>query len=382
MYTPYSQRISTIRNIAPLVAAALIGAGSSIAQGAFSSGQGKRQKRLMDYQYKKEEQYQKNMAAHNWTNYNSPAAQRRSMEAAGINPFAGDSSIGGMQVSANSSGPDLQEAPNPGRDFAAAIGDGATSLFQMQEQKRVNDSIIYKNTSEGNKAQSDANKTNLMMPGSLTLQDLEVELKELGVDISEFDKFIKGVDAKYHEQLTLANLNQIRENINESITRQHLNYSQQKVHEKMLYHIDAEIRKMNAEIKTEGAKQLNLGADTRLKNAQKNTEEAREENLRALTRSEDEFRAAKKSLLLAEEDLKNAQGLGQIIKNDLDSWLADQITNRRPTEDWYTMALELVDRYLEYRGQNIQRDSADKKSKDQVNSVVLGLILRYMMAAV
>lgn len=116
----------------PAIAAgigALVSAASSAVGAINSTGVSKRQRKMIDFQYGKEEAYQKKMAEHNWRNYNSPAAQRAAMRAAGINPFVGDSDIGGMQIDSNSSGPDLQEPADPGAGFASNIMAGASSLF-------------------------------------------------------------------------------------------------------------------------------------------------------------------------------------------------------------------------------------------------------------
>lgn len=270
----------------PLVAMGI----GALASGAASLGSsltsGSRQKKLMDYQYKKEASYQKDMALHNWNNYNSPAAQRRSMEAAGINPFAGDSSVAGMQMSSNSTGPDLQEAADPLGGFASNIQAGASSLFQMSEQKRVNDSIIDMNKANANKAQADANQTNMMLPGNLDLQHLDKQLKTIAGANDALRNQLLAIEAKYKERQTLLGLQQMQQEIDESLSRVQLNSAEQKVKDKMLEQIDASIRLANAQTSTEGAKQRNLDANSRLTDAQRESEDQLREGRIRLTKNQ------------------------------------------------------------------------------------------------
>lgn len=327
-----------------------IASGASSLFGAISSiGAAKRQRNLMDYQYKKEAAYQKDMAAHNWNNYNSPAAQRRSMEAAGINPFAGDSSIAGMQTTSNSTGPDLQEAADPLGGFASNIQAGASSLFQMSEQRRVNDSVIKMNEANANKAQADANQTNMMLPGNLDLQELDKQLKTIAGANDALRNQLLAIEAKYKERQTLLGLQQMQQEIDESLSRVQLNSAEQKVKDKMLEQIDASIRLANAQTSTEGAKQRNLDAGTKLTDAQRETE--------------DQLRDRRSREISQRLDIGNIQKVRELVT------AVRELHNRTDISNPYTAIVRLANKIFE---QDLSSDRKDLLIQELLNSVFYG----------
>lgn len=214
----------------------------SIAGAASGLGSARRQKELMRSQYKMEEEYQRKMTKENWDKYNSPLAQKIAMKAAGINPYFGDSSIGGMQMSSDASSPNLQDAPNPLGEFASNIQAGASSLFQMGETKRVNDSIIELNKANARKADADAQG----QENENSIFDITTEIRTLSRDNSKLLKLANEIDLKYKDAKSAEELRLLKQHVANAIVEGHVSAAQRDVLDRTVDKLDAEIRNFDA----------------------------------------------------------------------------------------------------------------------------------------
>lgn len=214
----------------------------SIAGAVSCLGSAHRQKDLMRSQYKLEEEYQRKMTKENWDKYNSPLAQKIAMKAAGINPYFGDSSIGGMQMSSDASSPNLQDAPNPLGEFASNIQAGASSLFQMGETKRVNDSIIELNKANARKADADAQG----QENENSIFDITTEIRTLSRDNSKLLKLANEIDLKYKDAKNAEELRLLKQHVANAIVEGHVSAAQRDVLDRTVDKLDAEIRNLDA----------------------------------------------------------------------------------------------------------------------------------------
>lgn len=214
----------------------------SIAGAVSGLGSAHRQKDLMRSQYKLEEEYQRKMTKENWDKYNSPLAQKIAMKAAGINPYFGDSSIGGMQMSSDASSPNLQDAPNPLGEFASNIQAGASSLFQMGETKRVNDSIIELNKANARKADADAQG----QENENSIFDITTEIRTLSRDNSKLLKLANEIDLKYKDAKNAEELRLLKQHVANAIVEGHVSAAQRDVLDRTVDKLDAEIRNLDA----------------------------------------------------------------------------------------------------------------------------------------
>ena len=214
----------------------------SIAGAASGLGSARRQKELMRSQYKMEEEYQRKMTKENWDKYNSPLAQKIAMKAAGINPYFGDSSIGGMQMSSDASSPNLQDAPNPLGEFASNIQAGASSLFQMGETKRVNDSIVELNKANARKANADAQG----QENENSIFDITKEIRTLSRDNSKLMKLANLIDLKYADAKSSGELRLLKQQVANAIVEGDVSAAQRDVLNRTVDKLDAEIRNLDA----------------------------------------------------------------------------------------------------------------------------------------
>lgn len=214
----------------------------SIAGAASGLGSARRQKELMRSQYKMEEEYQRKMTKENWNKYNSPLAQKIAYKAAGINPYFGDSSIGGMQMGSDASSPNLQDAPNPLGEFASNIQAGASSLFQMGETKRVNDSIVELNKANARKADADAQGRE----NENSIFDLTKELRTLSVGNAKLDNLVKEIEVKYADAKSSEELRLLKQHVANAIVEGDVSAAQRDVLDRTVDKLDADIRNLDA----------------------------------------------------------------------------------------------------------------------------------------
>lgn len=214
----------------------------SIAGAASGLGSAHRQKELMRSQYKMEEEYQRKMTKEIWDKYNSPLAQKIAMKAAGINPYFGDSSIGGMQMTSDASSPNLQDAPNPLGEFASNIQAGASSLFQMGETKRVNDSIVELNKANARKADADAQG----QENENSIFDITKEIRTLSRDNSKLMKLANLIDLKYADAKSSEELRLLKQQVANAIVEGDVSAAQRDVLNRTVDKLDADIRNLDA----------------------------------------------------------------------------------------------------------------------------------------
>lgn len=214
----------------------------SVAGAASGLGSAHRQKELMRSQYKMEEEYQRKMTEENWNKYNSPLAQKIAMKAAGVNPYFGDSSVGGMQMGSDASSPNLQDAPNPLGEFASNIQAGASSLFQMGETKRVNDSIVELNKANARKADADAQG----QENENSIFDLTKELRTLSVGNAKLDKLVKEIEVKYADAKSAEELRLLKQRVANALVEGSVSAAQRDVLNRTVDKLDAEIRNLDA----------------------------------------------------------------------------------------------------------------------------------------
>lgn len=282
--------------------------GASSLMGAFGAmGARRRQREMIDYQYQKEEAYQKKMSQFNWDNFNSPAAQRRALQAAGINPFVDGSSVGPMQMDSSAPGPDFQEPANPLGGVASALQAGASSLFQMNEARRVNDSIINKNNAEANQANANAtgqDNLNSIFPVLQSIKESEASSAASKAIIDSVEASVRQATQQTDIARKDAELYRAYAEINKLIASADLDNTQKENLIKQRDLIGAQItteeykqKLMDAQTTTEGSKQRNLDAQTE-------TEGYRQTNLftdsllkSAQAITEDDLREGRKSLL-------------------------------------------------------------------------------------
>lgn len=134
------------------------------------------------------------------------------------------------------------------------------------------------------------------------------------------------------------------------------------------------------------AERDNLIAQRALIEAQTSTEGSRKLNIEAHTRTEDELRDSRKNALdqsaaLDEANawLSSERSKGQQVENELSEWIKTQKMERKPTESYWEMALQLVDRYLEYRRGSIERELGKESSDDRKKSILAGLIFQLLL---
>lgn len=295
-----------------MVGSILSGTGALI-QGSSSLFQGDRQEKLLKKQYQMEEEHQRKMSAENWKKYNSPFAQRMALHAAGINPFVGDSSIGGMQVSSDSSSPSPMEAPDPAGGFGSSIQAGASSLFQMEQQAKLTEAEVKLKGAQARAAEASAQG----QENENSIFDLTKELRSLAVGNAKLDNAIKEIEANYKEAGTLEALNEVRARIAALSADVDLKEAERAVQTKMLNKIDADIRNLDA-----GTKKIDAETQTenelrplRLANLSASTELTREQ--RSKVAEEIRILAAEKGIKIQEYEMAQIrawleiQGLNQ-----------------------------------------------------------------------
>lgn len=224
--------------IAPLVIGA-IAAGASTALKGYSAITSKdRQAALMEKQYDLEKKYQLGMSRYMYNKYNSPAAQRRSMEAAGINPFVDGSSVSPQIQTANSPSPDFQQPADPYGEIGSALQSGAVALKQMEvldSQKELNEANAAKlrgdtkDPNETRESQTLQNESLRLNNNLLRLNIVNAEIdrdqKQLDYDLNSalFDTNVAFGKAKLFR--INADINEVNQRIAESVSRENLNFA-------------------------------------------------------------------------------------------------------------------------------------------------------------
>lgn len=296
--------------------------------------------------------------------YDSPAAQRAAMKVAGINPFV--SASGGLQPigvgapDANApSVPNLPAVPNSGLQIGSAIQQGAQSLFQMQQQAKLTDSQVQLQNAQ--RIKTLAETTGIENQNSLF--DFVRSAAESDALSKRFRALLDEVDARFAEARAISDLDERSARI-ASIWADYENKLASAAKS------DAErltIDTMRDIQRRQGEKNIEL-TDAQIGEASANVR-----RLDSLTLTENELRNARKDVLLSEEWLNNERADGESLSNELQEWVIPRIKERKPNESYYQMALDIADRFLEYRRQN--KSEKESPSKSIITGFVLRLIL-------
>lgn len=308
--------------------------------------------------------------------YNNPTKAAARWRLAGINPLSVfSSSPGGAGVAGSMGTPD---SSNPA---ASSVGQGSNVdpmvLARMENEKRLADSQIALNKSLERKNNADAQgqeNENSVFDGELVRRTREALAGKAEAE-AEYQRIVN----RFAPSLESGKVELQAADINKAI--------QELENLKQRYRLDGkQVEEIDANIDVLKSKKRNLDANTRNLDARTDTENAtREERIKDLV-SGRHLKDAQAALAAADQFFVHQKTEGQRIENELNRWITDQVVNRLPTEDWYTIAKEVVDRYLEYRKQNLDRDSRDKdrdqRSSDSNRSLILGIALRLLLSKV
>lgn len=366
---PFNSLPPFSRCLGPAAIAGIVaGAGMAI-KGVSDFTSGSRQKKIISHQYAKEEEYQKKMAEWNWQRYNSPAAQVRAMRAAGVNPFV-DSGVGTSPVTPNAAGPDMVEAADPLGDFGSTLMGGASTYLNIlgaseniektQAERQYIDAQRFKTEAETIGIQNQNSifeYTRQMSQQDLLSKQLRNAYNAIALKYAEAEK-IADIAARQAEV----------ERINAEAKQALANAAK----------TDADrvsVEFFRDYLKDKYVAETNVAnASAGLSAAQTQTENENRENRKNLTAAQAEEAESAAGRNSAEAWLANARREGVEIDNEFADWLTHQKIERKPTESYYDMALDIVDRYLEYRGQNKKSDSANR-------GALLGLALSFLRYA-
>lgn len=311
----------------------LISGASSLFSGIGAGRRQRRAQRWMEKMNKQNQQFQKDYTKYQndlerenqelyWQKYNSPAAQRSAMEAAGINPFVEGSVMQPMQADSSVSGSGSPGYPTPPDYVTPGLGalqDFGSSLSTLGARL---DSI---------KADTELKKAQAAKTESETIaQDNENSIFHLTAGIREFDflsKKYKAAIDKVHADW--AEINQIQDSaertarINELVAREKKELAEaaktdadreiNKVLSDKLGNVyDADVALKGEQVKTEGVKREELGASAGLKSAQ--------------TKTEDELRRLRKGLTQNQinkitQDIRSSRVLSAEGIEKLHAWL-------------------------------------------------------------
>lgn len=293
----------------PITTAALIAgglaAGASGGQ-AIASGKMNRKNRAWQekmYERQKQDnrenaevayQRQKDYAQWAWQNFESPAAQRSSMMAAGINPFAQGSSIQPMGTPQAGVAPaDSASVPSQGpyqNNPGSALVAGASSLREISMQAIQAENIqAQTELTNATKLKTLAETTSIENANSLfEFTRMAAESDALS---KKFKSVVEGVNAEYAEIKAIQDVDEREARIAELWSRQEKNLADaaktdadrltvetlregmKKLQDANIENVETDTGLKKAQTGTEGAKQDDLSASADLKRAQKETED-------------------------------------------------------------------------------------------------------------
>lgn len=276
-------------------AGTLLSGASSLFSGI---GAGKRQRnaqKWMEKMNKQNQQFQKDYTKYQndlerenqalyWQKYNSPAAQRSAMEAAGINPFVEGSVMQPMQADSSVSGSGSPGYPTPPdyvtpglgaiQDFGSSLSTLGARLDSIKADTELKNAQTAKVQSE-TIAQNNENSLFGMVQQSSELDVLSKQyrnaLDKINVEWSSIEKMQDAAQKDASTQELLARVkNELSQAAKTDADRQNQQILTSAL-EKM-YNADTNLKTEQA--KTEGAKREDLGASAGLKSAQTKTEDA------------------------------------------------------------------------------------------------------------
>lgn len=279
---------------------AIAGGVGTILSGASSLfsgiGAGKRQRnaqKWMEKMNKQNQQFQKDYTKYQndlerenqelyWQKYNSPAAQRFAMEAAGINPFVEGSVMQPMQADSSVSGggspgyPTPPDYVTPGlgaiQDFGSSLstlGARLDSIKADTELKNAQAAKVQSETIAQNNVNSIFDLTKAITEFDFLSKKYKTAVDKLNAEWAPIEKMqdaaekqaaIEELRSRYTKQLAEAAKTDADREINKVLS------------EKLGKVYDADAALKDEQAKTEGAKREELGASAGLKSAQTETE--------------------------------------------------------------------------------------------------------------
>ena len=219
-----------------------------------------------------------------WQKYNSPAAQRSAMEAAGINPFVEGSVMQPMQADSSVSGggspgyPTPPDYVTPGlgaiQDFGSSLstlGARLDSIKADTELKNAQAAKVQSETIAQNNVNSIFDLTESIAQFDFLSKKYKTAVDKLNAEWAPIEKMqnaaekqaaIEELRSRYTKQLAEAAKTDADREINKVLS------------DKLGKVYDADVALKGEQAKTEGAKREELGASADLKAAQTKTEDA------------------------------------------------------------------------------------------------------------
>ena len=252
-------------------------------------GAGKRQRKAqkwMEKMNKQNQQFQKDYTKYQndlerenqelyWQKYNSPAAQRSAMEAAGINPFVEGSVMQPMQADSSVSGggspgyPTPPDYVTPGlgaiQDFGSSLSTLGARLDSIKADTELKNAQTAKVQSE-TIAQNNENSLFGMVQQSAELDVLSKQyrnaLDKINVEWSSIEKM---QDAAQKDASTQELLARVKNELSQAAKTDADRQNQQILTSALEKMYNAETTLKGEQAKTEGVKRSNISMDTALK---------------------------------------------------------------------------------------------------------------------
>lgn len=267
-------------------AGTLLSGASSLFSGI---GAGKRQRKAqkwMEKMNKQNQQFQKDYTKYQndlerenqelyWQKYNSPAAQRSAMEAAGINPFVEGSVMQPMQADSSVSGSGSPGYPTPPdyvtpglgalQDFGSSLSTLGARLDSIKADTELKNAQAAKVQSE-TIAQNNENSLFGMVQQSAELDVLSKRyrnaLDKINVEWSSIEKM---QDAAQKDASTQELLARVKNELSQAAKTDADRQNQQILTSALEKMYNAETTLKGEQAKTEGVKRSNISMDTALK---------------------------------------------------------------------------------------------------------------------
>lgn len=282
-----------------MAGAAALSAGAATASTVSAGKLNRKNRRWQEKMYKQqvadrrqdaESQFnrQKELAAWAYQNYDSPAAQRAAMRAAGMNPFVEGSAIQPMQVDPGSAqsaqGGDLPSQGPYQNEPMSNIQPGAASLFQLGLQRKQMENI------DADIALKDANRiktlaeaqgqenTNSLFEFAKSAAESDALSKRFRVELdkvnSEFAQAFAEADLDQRKALLQEIWSRVKNNLSQAARTDADRLTIDTLRDLQAKSLGAGISLTQAQTATESSKQSNIEASTKLTDAQRETEDA------------------------------------------------------------------------------------------------------------
>lgn len=285
-------------------AGTILSGASSLFSGIGAGRRQRRAQRWMEKMNKQNQQFQKDYTKYQndlerenqelyWQRYNSPAAQRSAMEAAGINPFVEGSVMQPMQADSSVSGggspgyPTPPDYVTPGlgaiQDFGSSLstlGARLDSIKADTDLKNAQAAKVQSETIAQNNVNSIFDLTKAITEFDFLSKKYKTAVDKLNAEWAPIEKMqdaaekqaaIEELRSRYTKQLAEAAKTDADREINKVLS------------DKLGKVYDADVALKGEQAKTEGAKREDLGASAGLKSAQTRTEDELREGRKQVT---------------------------------------------------------------------------------------------------